>query len=1090
MQGIFSQYDSQDLNRLAAKGILEKLRNIRQRINVDFTAKRLIWELIQNAKDNAATCNINGNSNVSIEIELTQNQLKFTHDNGFFTNENVRGLIRRYSSSEKDRENDLSASSAATTGRFGSGFMTTHLLAEKVIVKGVFQQNDASLCNFELPLDRTGQTEKEIIQSIEKSFNTVEASMNDLQCFDLKTHEILSSEFLYDLDEDGYKLAKISIDGLAESISYSLISLPNIERITIKQNGESYYYKTKKIHKFQAENHVISIIEITTNNHETTQNHFATIVENETRIIIPLNYYKNKIEIQNTSANVPRLFLDFPLIGTEELNIPFVINNPLFEPTESRDGVSLTGGVDKDTSINSEILKRAFELYNEFIDYASSQENWSKLYNLARIKKPKERVWINQSWYSENILNPIRKKLLITALVDANSGKRISIHNSEGENQIYFPSNNKPEVRERIWELSNSFSPESLPEKKQIHEWHSVIWKDCYEQTLTELSKDIQKEKDLKKLSKTIKKQEHETIEWLNQFYDLLNLEGNTIDEVIKDKLLVIPNQNGVFKKKSELYLGKEIEEELKNVLGLLGIDIRTSLRDDRVITASNYSPENNGQILYHVKEQSQIIREINEILRVDQNFGAIFYLISLFSFSDDFPKKRKDVYEFSKTLFGGIVLDKKEINTWDDSIWEQADKVIINLLIKTISGKKTIEELMNLISVDSIQNTKKWLQSFIDFLKNNHLSEKLNLKENPILPNQYGYFRIKDNLFLDNGKIDESLKDIAKGLKYSFRWELLDKEIFLELPENRVRTQEQVAEEISKRIKPILRDVNSREENKEIIKKLYLWMNKNRLVAEKIFGDVYEKRFLLVSDDEIAANMEKAEIFDEIIKTTGLSASEIKNKLIALLSNSETNISRIEDFKANGNLYPIGSENDIMISSDLIDVSSEKSRISTSEDAKEKIFETLRSNGFTVPEELDINYTIVSGISKPDGTPIKIVVKSGKAGKIYFNPNEWLALTESDTQLFVVSRGNVVRNVTLKDLSTVNDIFHMRFNTEAFAVKTNLKAFANFFRYLRYTHFIFDTPESTTDYLQEFGLNQRNPSADTLTSDDKNLLH
>ena len=52
------------------------------------------------------------------------------------------------------------------------------------------------------------------------------------------------------------------------------------------------------------------------------------------------------------------------------------------------------------------------------------------------------------------------------------------------------------------------------------------------------------------------------------------------------------------------------------------------------------------------------------------------------------------------------------------------------------------------------------------------------------------------------------------------------------------------------------------------------------------------------------------------------------------------------------------------------------------------------------------------------------------------------------------------------------------------------LKAFANFFRYLPYTHFIFDTPESTTDYLQEFGLNQRNPSADTLTSDDKNLLH
>lgn len=94
MQGIFSQFDAQDLNRLAAKGILEKLRNIRQRINVDFTARRLLWELIQNAKDNAATCNINGNSKVQIDIEIDPNQLSFQHNNGYFTNENIRGLIR------------------------------------------------------------------------------------------------------------------------------------------------------------------------------------------------------------------------------------------------------------------------------------------------------------------------------------------------------------------------------------------------------------------------------------------------------------------------------------------------------------------------------------------------------------------------------------------------------------------------------------------------------------------------------------------------------------------------------------------------------------------------------------------------------------------------------------------------------------------------------------------------------------------------------------------------------------------------------------------------------------------------------------
>lgn len=183
-------------------------------------------------------------------------------------------------------------------------------------------------------------------------------------------------------------------------------------------------------------------------------------------------------------------------------------------------------------------------------------------------------------------------------------------------------------------------------------------------------------------------------------------------------------------------------------------------------------------------------------------------------------------------------------------------------------------------------------------------------------------------------------------------------------------------------------------------------------------------------------------------------------------------------------------TEEDIEQSFDLVDNSDEKSRISISQDAKENIFETLKRKGFNVPDTLDINYTIVKGIKNPSGLPIKIVVKSGKAGKIYFNPSEWLALTEDDTQLFVLTRGNIVRNITLNDLSAINDTFHMRFNTQAFAVNTNLKAFANFFRYLPYTHFIFETPESTTDYLQQFGLSERNPSSKELSSDDKNLLH
>lgn len=171
-----------------------------------------------------------------------------------------------------------------------------------------------------------------------------------------------------------------------------------------------------------------------------------------------------------------------------------------------------------------------------------------------------------------------------------------------------------------------------------------------------------------------------------------------------------------------------------------------------------------------------------------------------------------------------------------------------------------------------------------------------------------------------------------------------------------------------------------------------------------------------------------------------------------------------------------------------LMDNSSIKTRISINEEAQEIIFDTLERNNFVVENRSNITYTILEGVKNPNGKLIKIVVKSAKAGRIYFTPLEWLALAEEDSQLFVLTAGNKVRNVTLADLQRINDEFHMRFNTEQFVI-SNLQILANFFKGLPYTHFIFTTPESTTDYLQQFGLSERNPSLSELSADDKNLL-
>ena len=217
-------------------------------------------------------------------------------------------------------------------------------------------------------------------------------------------------------------------------------------------------------------------------------------------------------------------------------------------------------------------------------------------------------------------------------------------------------------------------------------------------------------------------------------------------------------------------------------------------------------------------------------------------------------------------------------------------------------------------------------------------------------------------------------------------------------------------------------------------------------------------------------------------------SIKALTNQGLARVKELEEENNRLRNQVANSRSHG-GSEEGIP-TSDLLDNTDEKTRIAINEEAQQQIFATLRSKGYKIPSDIKISYTIVEGIINPSGTDIKVVAKSAKGGTIYFNPSEWLALSEDDSQLFVVLSGNKVFNVTIDDLINNNDKFHLRFNTEAFAVKANLKAFAQMVKYLPETHFLFKAPISTSDFFKEFGLNERNPSSSDLSADDINLLH
>ena len=60
-----------------------------------------------------------------------------------------------------------------TTGKFGTGFLTTHLLSRVVDISGVYQNafDKTKYHKFNIRLDRTPENKEEMIEKYEEAFN-------------------------------------------------------------------------------------------------------------------------------------------------------------------------------------------------------------------------------------------------------------------------------------------------------------------------------------------------------------------------------------------------------------------------------------------------------------------------------------------------------------------------------------------------------------------------------------------------------------------------------------------------------------------------------------------------------------------------------------------------------------------------------------------------------------------------------------------------------------------------------------------------------------------------------------------------------
>ena len=695
----------EDGNRSIADKIIKRLHDLEK--TVQNNHGRWAWELLQNAKDSVAETD----RKVSVQIIYSHDKIEFSHNGNHFTEKDIRGLINQISSKEVD-EGEIST----RTGRFGTGFLTTHLLSKEVFIKGIVETIGGDLFQFGFPLDRNGKTTVALIPKIENAWKGFHASTetSEIEGYD---EDAFNTSFIYALDSPEQKdTAQIGVDEFTTLIPYVLSFIPEIYSVEIIDNVRD------ETNVFTNESDIIDGFKKINKIHNDKTTIIRLLYATNGAVSIAVRVIKKGEDFEILSLNnIPKLFCDFPLIGTENFHFPIVVNSFYFNPQTERDGIWLMGDNDTEVIENKDLLEQALVLYKEMIDDLESK-SFKNVFNIAKTKLPStDEKYFDADWYAQYIQAPLRKFLLTKSIVELEDG------NSGKLNELWFPLKlYTKEIREKLWQYTSDLFPQIVCKKDNLHDWTEIIWDDISKITFAELVGDIAKSKSISKLSESFGDDEGLTFKWFNEVGSFIH--SDEINLPLFEKNAIIPNENGDFLIKSELFIDKINDPYLIEILQLLGNDWNDILIHHKV-----------GFGRYAVKKKSEIATKINEKLKnistKNQNFIKAISLLS--EWFDNNPDEGKELftetYRKRAELFMNTIEDK-------DSLYKvmrsKTDLAHLSKVAEAIEENphlfENIEQVKEIYSLLKQYNVND-LQQLRELLDNQGISQQV--ERNSLLP-------------------------------------------------------------------------------------------------------------------------------------------------------------------------------------------------------------------------------------------------------------------------------------------------------------------------------------------------------------------
>lgn len=611
----------------AANNIWDELKKIRISGEDDKKKymKRWIWELIQNASD----CTREGKK-INIKVDFDgESMLIFEHDGVGFNRENLVDIVTQISSKQSSKEEK--------TGQFGTGFISTNLLCEKITIESNLSESDKS---FKLILDRSAKDYESLKNAIEKNLNDIDSVAQ----YSVERSAPDRTKFIYDLKfSDNIQSSKESvlkgIQVLEANIPYLLAFNDNIDTITV--NGSMYTIR--------------NIIKLSTNNYQkivaTKDNVIYQLLlkihTEKFQIALPyesIDSDNNSIDlIKKINKNISKIYCNFPLIGTETFPFPLVLNSSFFEVEKDRDKVR------EGDKGNLEIFDDVITEYRLLLSILS-RKHIKRLYN----------VCLEHSEGGTNFEISFREKIqrvyTTIPLVEGVDGKFHCINDDQGKVNVLIPKDKSGQPSEEVWNLAMYLNDINIPTKESFVFWSEVInstiaLKKIHSKYLVDKTIDSFKEKNGAK----------DVFKWLVDFY---NLYMKSYPENYQTTLFA-PNQNNTFVNLSTLKSDNNIDSDLKVIRKMMGKDINENLLSRDLILPEELFIEvvDDSLLAKEIQKEGQLIL-LDEATREDNTRAEEIQIIfsKLFLYFSEKP-------EISVTLFPNLYPQRMQLQTKEENI-------------------------------------------------------------------------------------------------------------------------------------------------------------------------------------------------------------------------------------------------------------------------------------------------------------------------------------------------------------------------------------------------------------------------------------